>query len=368
MTAKELLDWLTLWHVPTVGPRRFLTLLHAFDNDPGNALNASTEALIKTGLPSRTAHLIRNQDSTKAQADIAWQQSRDEHQILTFFDPSYPAILREISDPPPLLYITGQTEALTDSPCLAVVGSRKATALGRLASFELSRELSFKGITVVSGLAVGIDGQAHRGALASGNGKTIAVLANGLTRIYPPQHRNLAQEIRDSGVLVSEFSPWVNPLPQHFPRRNRIISGLSLGTIIIEAAAKSGSLVTARFALEQNREVFATPGPIFSAQSMGCHSLIQQGAKLVTKVEDILVEFPTIEHGTYSDQCVSGSAPGPEAEKLLDFLEHTPISVDLLIEKSGLTPDQVSSMLIELEVSGHVICDAYSLYTRSAMD
>ena len=251
-----------------------------------------------------------------------------------------------------------------------MVGSRKATTLGSQTAFLFSKQLAALGITIVSGLAIGIDGQAHRGALAADAGRTIAVLANGLDTVYPSRHKVLSKEVVSKGVLVSEFPPWTKPLPQYFPRRNRIISGLCLGTIIIEAAPKSGSLITARYALEQNREVFALPGPIHSRHSQGCHHLIQEGAKLVTGIEDILLECPQIcgllvsdRHGTKLQDESSLNA-----DKLLKYLEYVPMPKDTLINKSGLTPDQVSSMLIELEVSGHVICDANGLYSRSALE
>jgi len=198
----------------------------------------------------------------------------------------------------------------------------------------------------------------------------VAVLANGLDTVYPPHHALLSRQINANGALVSEFPLLTKPLPQNFPRRNRIISGLCLGTLVIEAAAKSGSLITAKYALEQNREVFAAPGPVSSPQSAGCHALIQDGAKLVTCIEDILVELNTLNHrlAFAPEKQKEQRLLSSNAKKLQDVLEYTPTSIEMLIEKSGLTPDQVSSMLIELELSGHVICDAYGSYSRSQLE
>lgn len=369
MPTPQLQDWLRLWHVPGIGPRIFLRLLERFNRDPGKILQADYSALIEAGAPKSIAKAIGQHSTTSHHTDFQWLDASEQHHIFTLNDPNYPLLLREISDPPPILYVQGNPAVWSDRPCLAMVGSRKATSLGKQNAFHLARALSAQGITIVSGLANGIDGQAHRGALAS-KGSTLAIMGNGLQRIYPTNHTALAREICVDGALISEFSPTTKPLPQHFPQRNRIISGLSLGTIIVEAATKSGSLITAYYALEQNREVFALPGPLNCHQSAGCHTLIQQGAKLVTKAEDILLEFATF----YSGAKVEPIEPKPlpkaakRAEQLLNVLEYTPMPMDLLIEKSGLTADQVSSMLTELEVSGHVVCDTYGLYARSASE
>ena len=369
MPTSNLHDWLRLWHVPGVGPRVFLRLLTHFNYDPSKILQASYRSLIKAGIASFVAKAISDHSSNSHLLDIKWLDESDNHHIFTLDHPNYPSLLREIHDPPPLLYVQGNPMNWSPSLCLAMVGSRNATCLGKQNAFYLAEALSAQGITIVSGLANGIDGQAHRGALKN-NGNTIAVLGNGLQQIYPANHKSLAKEICINGALVSEFSPGTPPLPQHFPRRNRVISGLSIGTIIVEAATKSGSLITARYALEQNREVFALPGPINSQQSNGCHTLIQQGAKLVTNVEDILIEFATFyrRSKTKSTESKPTTAMATQTQQLLNVLEYTPMTVDMLIEKSGLTPDQVSSMLIELEISGHIVCDAYGSYVRSALE
>ena len=370
MHVTKLGDWLRLWHLPGIGPRTYLRLLARFDYSPTAILAASVNDLINAGISPRLANAIQNHTSDQYLEDLSWLQTSNRHHIITISDADYPSLLREITDPPPILYVVGDIAVLASQPCLAMVGSRKATSLGKQNALRLAKQLAEIGITIVSGLADGIDGQAHRGALLPTQGKTVAVLANGFHHTYPNHHVKLSEDIAANGALVTEFPPTTKPLPQHFPRRNRIISGLSLGTIIIEAAKKSGSLITARLALEQNREVFALPGPINSSQSCGCHALIQDGAKLVTNIIDILVEFPTIVAKVETD--LSGSKQQStvltDTNSLLEILEFTPLPMDTLITKSGLTPDQVSSMLIELQVSGHVTCDAYGLYSRSALE
>ena len=370
MAESNLPDWLQLWHIPGIGPRTYVQLLQHFDHNPGNVLRAQLNDLVAIGLAKNLARAISQPCSRRVDIDLAWQNASSNHHIITLRDSFYPTYLREIADPPPILYIQGELASLGDRPGLAMVGSRKATTLGRQNAFQLARELAMLEITVVSGLAHGIDGQAHRGALSASSGQTIAVLASGLDTIYPPHHYALSQEIICHGALISEFPLTTKPLPQHFPRRNRIISGLCLGVIVVEAAPKSGSLITARYALEQNREVFALPGPMNSPQSTGCHQLIQDGAKLVTGIEDILVECPRIYKPQASNYCGSKqkSEQASAVGQLLDILEYVPTPMDILIEKSGLTPDQVSSMLIELEVGGQVVCDAYGLYSRSALE
>ena len=370
MRLPELEDWLRLWHVRGLGPKTYLHLLHKFDRNPRRILAAALDELIAAGLSRQLALEVTQAPPDKAAADLAWLTKDKSHQILTLGDAAYPAILREIAIPPPILYLKGSSHRIADHPCLAIVGSRKATALGKQAAFTLAEQLAALGVVIVSGLAVGIDAQAHRGALAASSGKTIAVLGHGLMQLYPQRHRALSEAIAEYGVLISEFSPGIEPRPANFPRRNRLISGLCSGVIIIEASKNSGSLITARCALEQNREIFALPGPSNSPYSEGCHRLIQEGAKLITGIEDILLECPHIRGQITTGRKLAGSYENlPRiAQQLLEILEYAPMSMDLLIEKCGLTPDQVSSMLIELEMSGHVICDTNGHYLRSASD
>lgn len=365
----DIKDWLRLWHIPGIGPRTFNFLVSKFDT-PTKVFQSNYITLLESGASSRIANAIISDQSEQYLTDLAWAKADPRHHIVTKSQPEYPSQLREISDPPPLLYLIGDPCLLNYQPNIALVGGRKATSLGKSIAHEFSRQLANLGIIIVSGLARGIDSQAHRGALASHSGKTIAVLANGLDMIYPAEHQTLSHDIIDRGLLVSEFSPGVKPLPQHFPRRNRIISGLSIGSVVIEAAAKSGSLITARYALEQNREVFAVPGPINNPLNAGCHTLIQDGAKLVTNIEDILVELQCVIETNETHNCsIKKHRPlSSESKALLEHLDYSPISAEALISKCGLTPEQVSSMLIELEIGDAVACDAFGQYSRIATD
>ena len=266
-------------------------------------------------------------------------------------------MLKEIADPPSILYVQGDIELLSQWK-IAIVGSRNPSRSGRDTAFEFGCFLAQGDIAICSGMAMGIDAAAHQGAL-SGRGKTIAVVGTGLDRIYPAKHRDLAHDIVENGLMISEFPLGTPPRPENFPRRNRIISGLSLGTLVVEAATKSGSLITARQALEQGREVFAIPGSIHNPLARGCHQLIREGAKLVETASDIIeelgalaaVSLPTAAsfEADKSDHELDG-----DYQVLLDCLAYDPIEVDSLIQQSGLTADAVSSMLLLLELQGQV--------------
>ncbi|MEM8843653.1 MAG: DNA-processing protein DprA [Pseudomonadota bacterium] len=369
--ADHLSDWLRLWHIPGIGPRSFNFLLEKFDYQPERILASSYIQLVEQNISKRAARAICEDQTDDYLSDLKWMQANKNHHIILITDTQYPSLLKNIPNPPPILYVCGQLNALTLSPRIAVVGGRKSTMHGKTIAYEFSQQLCELGITIVSGLAKGIDAQAHRGALNTKSGKTIAVLANGLDSIYPSDHRTLAQQITEQSILVSEFPTRVKPLPQHFPRRNRIISGMCFGTIVIEAANKSGSLITARYALEQGREVFAVPGPVNNPLNDGCHRLIQDGAKLTSRVSDILIEFEDIANFDVQNRAITPERKANSANNsppLLEFIEYTPISIDALIEKSGLTPEQVCSMLTELEIGGRVVCDAYGQYSRSSTD
>ena len=366
--TNDLAHWLRLWHVPGIGPRSFNFLLEKFDQQPEYIFSCSYTALIAQGIPERIATAITSCHSDEYLRDLEWLDQCHNHHILTISDKNYPPLLAKIAAAPPILYIKGQLEALDPGCRLAIVGARKSTTHGKSVAYDYSHRLAELGVTVVSGLAKGIDAQAHRGALASQQGCTIAVLANGLDTIYPAQHYTLAQAMQERGALISEFPPGVKPLPGHFPRRNRIISGLCLGTVVIEASMKSGSLITAQFALEQGREIFAVPGPVNNPLNSGSHHLIQQGASLAACIEDILLAFEPLASflrftGNKESERVEDSTDN--TTPLLQFIEYTPTSIDTIIEKSGLTPDQVCSMLTELEIGGRVVCDAYGQYSRS---
>jgi DNA processing protein len=280
------------------------------------------------------------------------------HALLHLGDDNYPELLARISNPPESLYIIGDP-ALLHVPSLAIVGSRNPSSGGARNAFEFARFLGRSGFCIVSGLAQGIDSAAHKGALAAG-ASTIAFLGHGIDTIYPAQNRELAAQIARQGALVSEFPLGTAPMKELFPQRNRLISGIALGTLVGEAARRSGSLITARLASEQGREVFAIPGSIHNAMARGCHRLIRDGAKLVESADDILSELaPLMGHVLDADrQPTSSTSPtrvnDPEYVKLLESLGHDPISVDELVAHSGLTIGQLSSMLLILELDGMV--------------
>jgi DNA processing protein len=363
--TNQLSDWLKLLHVPGLGPRAYLRLLEYFNNEPWQVFSASCDQLIDSGISQKVADAIIHSPTTEYHHDLDWLESDPNHHIITLADDDYPPLLREIADCPPVLFIIGAPGILTENPAISIVGSRNATKFGEHSAFEFAKSLSQYGITIVSGLAYGIDSHAHQGALA-GNAHTVAVLAHGPDIVYPRAHKHLSQLICHQGALISEFAPGTKPLAGFFPRRNRIISGLCLGTLVVEAAKKRGSLITARYALEQNREVFALPGSINSRQSQGCNVLIQNGAKLTCCVEDILSEFyPERLQPQLAPEKISSLNTLPvDLVDLLAKLEAIPTSIDDIVEKSGLTPDKVSSMLMELEVSGHVLCSACGQYSK----
>jgi DNA processing protein len=281
------------------------------------------------------------------------------HALIRREDEDFPALLGAIADPPDVLYVDGDPAAL-HLPCLAIIGSRNPTAGGARNAFEFARYLGQSGFCIVSGLAAGIDAAAHRGALAAG-APTVAFLGHGIDTVYPAQHRELAAAIAKQGALVSEFPFGTPPMRQLFPQRNRLISGLSLGTVVVEAARQSGSLITARLAGEQGREVFALPGSIHNPMARGCHRLIREGAKLVESAEDIVNELGplaghVLQFSQESSQSPSARVTGDDAEyrKLREHLGFDPVSVDELASRSGLTIEQVSSMLLILELDGKV--------------
>ena len=281
----------------------------------------------------------------------------DAHHVITLGDEDYPEMLSEIPGPPRLLYVNGDIETL-HQPALAIIGSRNPTEGGIRNAREFARHLAGQGFTIVSGMAQGIDAAAHQGALDAG-GKTIAFLGTGIDRVYPSGNRDLAHAIAENGALVSEFPLGAPPERWHFPARNRLISGLSLGTLVVEAARRSGSLITARLAGEQGREIFALPGSIHNPLSRGCHALIRQGAKLVETAGDIITELgPLVGHMLEATTDKGPSeAPmelGEDYAELRKFLSYDPVTIDELETQSGLTIDQLSSMLLILELHGEV--------------
>ncbi len=298
-------------------------------------------------------------------------------------DPEMPPRLGAISDAPAVLLVRGDARVLS-APQVAVVGSRRATPAGARIARRLAGELAARGIVVTSGLAQGVDAEAHRGALEAG-GQTVAVLGSSLDRIYPAAHHSLAERIAGQGALVSEFPFGTRPVPWNFPWRNRIISGLSLGVLVVEAADRSGSLITARLAADQGREVFAVPGSILNPLSSGCHRLLRDGAKLVERVEDVLEELPACvlsalpsgaSEGSRAGEAAPapglapeaapapGPAPDPDEAAVLDRLDYEPASVETIARRAGLTPEQVYPILLVLEIGGSVQTDPAGRYMR----
>ncbi len=346
--------WLALNRLPALGQAELCAL--AEGRASPHDIVAAYGRRVTPGPHRRTAP-----DWHAVEADLTWLATPGRH-LLTLSMPVYPPYLRHIPDPPPVLFVEGDADILSAAQ-LAIVGSRRPTPCGVETAHCLSSELAECGLAITSGLALGIDAASHRGAMA-GRGRTLAVAANGLDSVYPRIHRRLARQVAENGALVSEFSPGSAPLARHFPRRNRLISGLSLGVVVVEATRRSGSLITARLAGEQGREVFAVPGPIQSPLARGCHHLIQQGAKLVEQVSDILEELPTdIPGGPWQvpEKHASESADGPAGDldgsqkKVLASLAHRATSVDTVIERSGLTADTVCSILLALELRGLVV-------------
>lgn len=336
--------WLTLCLAPGLGAATIRRLLAEFGL-PENVLAASTQALSRAG-GAEAAHVLKSGDVDAAvDASLIWASQTGNH-IVTLADDTYPRALLEISDPPLLLYARGKLGWL-GKPSLAVVGSRNATAQGLRNAEAFSKTFSEGGMTIVSGLALGIDAAAHRGGLA-GAGSTIAVLGTGIDVVYPQRNAPLFAEIAARGLLLSEYPVGTPAIGRNFPRRNRLISGLARGCLVVEAALGSGSLITARFAAEQGREVFAIPGSIHSPLSKGCHALIKQGAKLVESAEDVLAEF-----GAWHRASTLPDAT-PQAPGLLAHMGYDPVDIDALCELAGLPAEHVVAELLRLELAGLV--------------
>ncbi|GAB6141421.1 DNA-processing protein DprA [Methylosoma difficile] len=319
-------------------------------------------ALIALGLKSDLAHAIKNFDWTLLDADLDWLALPD-NSIIPLTSPGYPAQLKEIADPPPLLFVRGNAKLL-QAPQLAMVGSRNPSTQGKETAFDFAKLLSQQGFVITSGLALGIDAASHQGALAA-SGLTIAVAGTGLDRVYPAQNKDLALAIVKTGAIISEFPPGTTAKPNHFPRRNRIISGLCQGLLVVEAAKQSGSLITARMALEQNREVFAIPGSIHNPLARGCNALIRDGAKLVETTQDILEELSQYyQADDFVPEVVTQSMLDLEQQKLLNLVMFSPTSMDNLVENTGFSVETVSSMLLILELQGYIEATAGGCYTR----
>jgi DNA processing protein len=362
----ELEAWLSLVRTPGLTATTIHVLLNEYGS-PDTILNTSTSRLEQLGLKKKTISAIQNADSKAVQADIEWLTSDDNHHIINYHDNRYPPQLKTLTDAPPLLYLRGDPDYL-QQPQLAVVGSRTPTAVGKRTAYDFAKHLSNSGITITSGLARGIDGASHQGAL-KGIAGTVAVLAHGLDIVYPATHRALAEDISHHGAVISEAAIGTAPHRGLFPRRNRIISGLSLGTLVVEAALKSGSLITSKHALEQGREVFAIPGSIHNPLARGCHQLIRQGAKLVETAEDILEELlphlatqpaPSISR---ANETKIEPALDQDHQKLLKCLQFEPVAIDELVNCSGFSAAEVASMLLIMELEGSIVSES-GLYSR----
>ncbi|KTC66411.1 protein smf (plasmid) [Legionella adelaidensis] len=330
--------------IKKIGPSTIKKFLTAYPNLE-TLFQTSAAKLEAIGFPFELAKAIAHFNWNEVEKQLKWAQQKN-HYLLTWEDANYPSLLKEIPDPPPVLYAIGNPGAFQEK-MIAIVGTRKPSIAGSENAWDFAYNLAKENFTVVSGLALGVDAQAHLGCLAA-HGKTIAVLGTGVDYIYPYRHIKLAEKIQQDGLLLSELPLQTKPVAGHFPRRNRIISGLSLATLVVEAAIRSGSLITANLALEQNREVLAIPGSINNPQARGCHHLLQQGAKLITSVQDILTELgfaPTVE-------TKSSANLANYNENLVKFIGFEVTTINQIIQRSGFSLEKVTCELAELEVNG----------------
>ncbi len=345
-------NWLIL-HFSWISALKFKTLMHQF-SDVSQLVMADEKYLAALGLSKEIIEKIKNPNQKEIEKALEFSLKNERH-ILTFDHPDYPPLLKEITDPPLLLYLWGNPKVLQE-PSIGIVGSRNPTHSGAENAYYFAYELSKRGFCITSGMAIGIDGQSHRGALEA-DGKTIAVLGSGLQHIYPYKHRELAELIAINGAIISEFSLETPPNAIHFPKRNRIISGISMGTLIVEATLRSGSLITARLAMEQNREVFAIPGSIHAPQSKGCHAILKDGATLAEDVDDIVKEvgqFTTPEGALICPKKTQKEPKDPKSQLVLNAIGFDQVSVDQLVSRLGLSPGSVSALLVSLELQGYI--------------
>ncbi len=343
--------WLALALTDGLPARRAFDLVAGLGG-PERVLDADPDALRAANVAADVIASLRNApDRAARERDAARREGVD---VVTWVDGGYPARLRTIADPPLALFVRGTLDA-DETPAVAIVGSRRAGEYGRRVAADLARGLAQAGVTVVSGLAAGVDGSAHRGALEAG-GRTVAVMATGIDRVYPSWHAALAGEIAAHGALVTEFRRATPPLQFHFPQRNRIISGLAVGTVVVEAAERSGSLITAEFAMEQGREVLAVPGPVGTPHHRGCHRLIQQGATLVTSVEDVVDTLaPALRSRLATVRAAAEEATlSPVERAVLDAIGDGEAHVDLVVGRSGHSAGVILETLLALELRGLV--------------
>ncbi|MGF1803634.1 DNA-processing protein DprA [Aliivibrio sifiae] len=354
MSEVHLSAWLTLCFCPRVGGK-VMTRLRAIDS-PENILNYNTDQLTALGLSSTQIRYLQCSQHKDVNKCLEWQEKSDTHTILPLSSPIYPKLLSEISAPPPILFIKGDPLTLSE-PQVAIVGSRNASLEGLDCAKQFAHSIVQHNYVVTSGLALGVDGYAHHGAIEA-KGKTIAVLGSGLDNIYPAKHRSLAHRVIENGALVSEFRPDAPPRADNFPRRNRIISGLSTGVLVVEAAERSGSLITARYANEQGREVFALPGSIQNPTAKGSNGLIKAGAKLVSSPEDIFDEIGALtecaishQPSLFEQEVITEQLPFPEVFATVGS-EATP--VDIIAERCQMPVHEIMMQLLELELQGFI--------------
>lgn len=367
--AQDAAHWLRLSLIPGLGSATICQLLAKFGT-PDHVLNASNHQLGEVVDAGMAQAIQRGADKQAVAQALEWLQ-KDHAHLITLADETYPKQLLEINSPPAVLYGLGNIHLL-NQPCIAVVGSRSPTPQGEKNAEDFAETLCQHGLSVVSGMALGIDGAAHRGALKA-SGATIAVVGTGLDIVYPARHRDLAHKVAERGLILSEFPLGTPSKAQNFPRRNRIISGLSLGCLVVEANIDSGSLITARLAAEQGREVFAIPGSIHSPVAKGCHQLIKQGAKLVESAQDVLDELPvpisansTLPISPLGSDPVGSIAAQNDSEpaRIMQNMGYDAISFETLLSKTGLTPQALSSMLMLLELEGKVATLTGGQYQR----
>ncbi|MGZ5194323.1 MAG: DNA-processing protein DprA [Ramlibacter sp.] len=374
MEREELAGWLRLTLTPGIGDRTARQLLATFGL-PGAIFEQAAPALEQVVAPSQAQALLAEPDGLAAQVEAVmdWLRAAEppgSRHVVTLADAAYPPGLLNIADPPVLLYVQGALPAQWPA-AIAVVGSRNPTPQGLLNAREFARSFAQAGLTVVSGLALGVDGAAHEGALdgaAPGALATIAVVGTGLDRMYPRQHLALAHRIVETGLVVSEYPLGTPPLAPNFPKRNRIISALSQGTLVVEAALRSGSLITAGQAAEQGKDVFAIPGSIHSPQSRGCHALLKQGAKLVESAQDVLEEL-RLPQGPQQQARADADADGEPArpeDSLLNALGFDPVSLDALVARTGIAPADLQARLLQFELQGDVARLPGGLFQRIA--
>jgi DNA processing protein len=361
--ANVLLDWIALSFVTGVGSRTAAMLIDRFGT-PASALDATAQALEAAGLNRDTIEAIKSPEPREKAAREIEELARIGGEALMLCDDRYPRLLRETYDPPIVIYCLGDLAAAFAQPAIAIVGSRRCSTYGRNVAEKLSRELAERGVTIVSGLARGIDSAAHRGAI-EGRGLTVAVMGTGLDGVYPKENRRLAARIVEQGALVTEFPLSTPPVSQNFPFRNRVISGLAFGVMVVEGAERSGSLITARLAYEQGRDVFAVPGNITSAKSFGPNYLIKDGAKLVQTWRDVVEELPadtkapilSAERGeTRTKQTVIDEVALSDSERRVLKMLNTdePVHIDQLISRAGLSSGELMSVLLKLEMTDRI--------------